>query len=137
LTRGVALDALGKDEKRSSLQMSAQAFRSLNAPFLAAFAAYKADDLGDAERELLQGLGVADAAAVVATRARISKSNLTPREWDVARLVGSGSSNRQAAEALFLSERTVEVHVSNIFGKLQLASRAQLVRWFMDGRPAS
>lgn len=49
---------------------------------------------------------------------------LTPRELEVLRLVAAGQSNRAIAAHLVLSERTVERHVSNILGKLEVASRA-------------
>jgi len=50
---------------------------------------------------------------------------ITAREMEVLRLVGSGLSNRQIAEKLVISEPTVRVHVSNILGKLHLATRTQ------------
>jgi DNA-binding NarL/FixJ family response regulator len=50
---------------------------------------------------------------------------LTPRELDVLRLLGRGLSNRQLAEALFVSEKTVKTHVSSILAKLRLADRTQ------------
>lgn len=49
---------------------------------------------------------------------------LTPRELEVLRLVASGATNRSIAGQLVLSERTVDRHVSNIFTKLGVASRA-------------
>lgn len=54
---------------------------------------------------------------------------LTQREREVASLVALGRSNRQIAEALFLSERTVAVHVANILAKLSFASRSQIAAW--------
>ncbi len=54
---------------------------------------------------------------------------LTARERDVAAQVARGKSNRAIAEALFLSERTVATHISNILGKLALTSRAQIATW--------
>lgn len=51
---------------------------------------------------------------------------LTRREREVASLVAQGRSNRDIAEHLFLSERTVETHVSRILSKLDLTSRTQL-----------
>jgi non-specific serine/threonine protein kinase len=53
-------------------------------------------------------------------------SNLTRREREVARLVMQGLTNRQIAEALFVSERTVDHHVSNILKKFNLSSREQV-----------
>jgi len=50
---------------------------------------------------------------------------LTERELEVLRLVARGSSNRQIADDLVLSEGTVRTHVSNILSKLHLASRTQ------------
>ena len=49
---------------------------------------------------------------------------LSAREIQVLRLVASGKTNRQIASDLFISERTVERHLSNIFNKLDLSSRA-------------
>ena len=49
---------------------------------------------------------------------------LTPRELQVLRLVASGKTNKAIAAELFLSEKTVDRHVSNIFNKLDVRSRA-------------
>lgn len=49
---------------------------------------------------------------------------LTARELDVLRLVATGKTNRAIATDLFLSEKTVARHVSNILTKLDLATRA-------------
>ncbi|HEY7269342.1 MAG TPA: response regulator transcription factor, partial [Dehalococcoidia bacterium] len=54
---------------------------------------------------------------------------LTAREREVAGLVAAGMSNRAIAEALVLSERTVESHVANALAKLGYSSRAQLAVW--------
>ncbi|MEU6748130.1 response regulator transcription factor, partial [Spirillospora sp. NPDC046719] len=50
---------------------------------------------------------------------------LTPREYEVLRLVAEGRSNRDIAEALFISVKTASVHVSNILGKLDVANRGE------------
>jgi len=57
---------------------------------------------------------------------------LTGRQLDIARLVADDLSNGQIAARLFLSERTVETHITNIFNKLGLNSRMQLSRWVAD-----
>ncbi len=54
---------------------------------------------------------------------------LTEREREVAALVTRGHGNRQIAEELVLSERTVETHVGNILTKLGFTSRAQIAAW--------
>ena len=50
---------------------------------------------------------------------------LTPREKDVLRLIGTGANNREIAEALFLSEGTVKNHVTRLLGRLRLRDRTQ------------
>lgn len=53
-------------------------------------------------------------------------SVLTPREREIALLVWKGLSNKEMANQLFLSVRTVEYHVANVLSKLALASRHEL-----------
>jgi NarL family two-component system response regulator LiaR len=50
---------------------------------------------------------------------------LTERELEVLRLIASGMSNREIAQALTIAEKTVKTHVSNILSKLRLADRTQ------------
>ncbi|MEZ4634449.1 MAG: response regulator transcription factor [Caldilineaceae bacterium] len=50
---------------------------------------------------------------------------LTEREVEVLKLVAQGRSNQDIADELVISEATVRTHVSNILGKLHLASRTQ------------
>jgi DNA-binding NarL/FixJ family response regulator len=52
---------------------------------------------------------------------------LTPRELEVLRLLARGLSNRQIAERLVISERTVQAHLTNIFAKMQVSSRMEAV----------
>jgi DNA-binding NarL/FixJ family response regulator len=51
---------------------------------------------------------------------------LSPRESQVAKLIAGGSTNRAIAQALFVSEKTVEKHVSRVLAKLGVRSRAQV-----------
>jgi DNA-binding NarL/FixJ family response regulator len=57
---------------------------------------------------------------------------LTSREWEVAVLVARGHFNRQIADDLVVSERTVDTHVSHILRKLHLVSRAQIAAWVVQ-----
>ena len=56
----------------------------------------------------------------------IALAELTPRELDVARLVGVGATNQEIAKKLFISESTVKTHVNSIFHRLNIKNRAQL-----------
>jgi tetratricopeptide (TPR) repeat protein/DNA-binding CsgD family transcriptional regulator len=57
---------------------------------------------------------------------------LTVREREVAGLIARGESNREIAEGLVVSERTVESHVTNILTKLGFSSRARIAVWAAD-----
>ncbi len=57
---------------------------------------------------------------------------LSAREREVAALVAQGRTNREIAEALVVSERTAEAHVSNILGKLDFTTRAQIAAWAVE-----
>jgi DNA-binding CsgD family transcriptional regulator len=59
-------------------------------------------------------------------------SGLTAREREVARLVGTGKSNREIADALVISEGTVDVHVKHILSKLGFKSRSQVAAWVVE-----
>ena len=57
---------------------------------------------------------------------RRGETTLTTREREIAGLIGAGKTNRQVAEALVISERTVETHVAAVFAKLGIANRREL-----------
>jgi two-component system response regulator NreC len=64
-----------------------------------------------------------------ADKAHQNIEELTPREIDVLKFIASGYTNRQAADNLNLSVRTIEYHRSNIIAKLGLRSRVELMRY--------
>ncbi len=61
---------------------------------------------------------------------------LTERERDVLRLLGQGMSNKEIAGALYITEGTARTYVSNILGKLGLASRTQAALWAVEHKLA-
>lgn len=77
-------------------------------------------------RRMLRGVG-ARARARSAPPASRPLPGLTAREYDVVRLVAEGRRNAEIADTLFLSPKTVERHLSSIFTKLGVRSRAELI----------
>jgi DNA-binding CsgD family transcriptional regulator/tetratricopeptide (TPR) repeat protein len=73
--------------------------------------------------EALARRGRLDLGAGVPTEPALA--GLTPREFEVLRLLVEGRSNRQIAETLFISGKTASVHVTNIFTKLGVHSRSE------------
>jgi DNA-binding NarL/FixJ family response regulator len=83
----------------------------------------------EAERELRQ-LGHRTHRRPTATAAPegAGVETLTPRELEIARRIVDRQTNRQIAEELFLSPKTVETHIRNIFAKLGAGSRVEVAR---------
>lgn len=57
------------------------------------------------------------------------KEGLSNRESEVAELVTQGLSNKEVANRLFVTEKTVKFHLTNIYKKMNVKSRAQLIVW--------
>jgi len=66
----------------------------------------------------------------VPRRERSAPEELTPQELQIALLVADGRSNRDVAGAMFVSRKTVEYHLSHVYRKLNVHSRAELTRLF-------
>lgn len=77
------------------------------------------------ERELAAG-------GVHATRATSTIHTLTPQESAVASLVAHGRTNKEVAAELFLSVKTVQYHLTRVYGKLGVRSRSQLAAGWAD-----
>ena len=92
----------------------------------------------DAARAAFEGLGAElDAKEAGAERRATLPNGLTEREAEVLALVAAGSTNRQIADALFLSQKTVARHLSNIFTKLDVTTRTAAARFAFDHGIAS
>lgn len=101
----------------------------------------EADEVADAVRAAHAGEVHLDPAVarLLAQRLRTRRwpdhdmvEPLTEREKDVIRLLGQGMSNKDIGAALFITERTARTYVSNILGKLGLASRTQAALYAVE-----
>jgi DNA-binding CsgD family transcriptional regulator len=61
----------------------------------------------------------------------LTQKGLSHREAEVAELVSRGLSNKEVANQLFVTEKTVKFHLTNIYKKMSVKSRAQLIVWCM------
>ena len=61
-----------------------------------------------------------------------ARDRLTSREVDVLKLVAGGLTNREVAEQLGTSSRTVEAHLRSIYGKIEVPSRAAATRYAVE-----
>jgi ATP/maltotriose-dependent transcriptional regulator MalT len=140
--------ALAEGDARRAVEPARFAFavwQRLGAPFIAArlrvLLARACAALGDEEaarleldcaREVFERLGAQPDLAVLSALASAgagaapstTKHGLTTRELEVLRLVASGKTNKAIARELDLSEKTIDRHVSNIFAKTGVATRA-------------
>ena len=114
LARAAASAFLGRPGARAMLDEARAEFEFLEAPFFSSLALRYADNASPVEPK--------DAGRFGAT---------TRREREIAALVADGLSNREIAEKLVLSERTIEGHIANLFNKLEVSSRTQVAAWYL------
>ncbi len=138
------------------LRRAQDVWRNAGAPYLGArvrvalaraFAALGDDDGAALERraarKVFAELGATPDVAVVdslspvgppAAQVDVPAHRLSVRELEVLRLVTSGKTNKAIGRELFVSEKTIDRHVSNIFAKLDVSSRAAATAWaFKNG----
>jgi DNA-binding CsgD family transcriptional regulator len=146
-----AIDGPAEDAARPfSLQMSgdwrsaAAAWREIGCPYevalaladgdeeamleaVAAFETLGAKPAADMARSRLRDMGVGKIPRGPTSETRENPMNLTARQLDVLRLMTRGLTNSEIAEALFISKKTVEHHVSAVFTKLGVADRSKAI----------
>jgi DNA-binding CsgD family transcriptional regulator len=136
------------------LRLAQEIWRNVGAPYLSArirvlvaraFAALGDEDGAamerDAAKKIFVELGAASDLAALepavssGTRPAAGAAHkLSARELEVLRLVATGRTNKVIARELFLSEKTIDRHVSNIFNKLEVSSRAAATAWAYENR---
>ena len=148
--RGAVLLAQGKPEAALQvLRAALRAYSEMRAPYDAATVRILIGEahqlLGDARAATLE-LEAATATCVelgaqlpirrlVEPRRPVDlPGGLTDREAEVLAQIAAGATNKQAAAALFISEKTVARHLANIFAKLGLSSRTAAAAWAYEHR---
>jgi DNA-binding NarL/FixJ family response regulator len=134
LAQGRAVESLGP------LRMAFNEWKQLEVPYETARTRLHLADacraLGDndaADREVAAAQLCFDSLGVVAPACdTAAPAGLTPREVEVIRLLAAGMSNKEIAEALFLSPKTVARHLSNIFVKTGSATRSAATAFAYD-----
>jgi DNA-binding CsgD family transcriptional regulator len=97
-------------DARAQLRVAHEAFTAMGVEGFAQRAARELTATGETVRKRVVG----------------SAMELTPQEWEIARLAKAGHTNSEIAAVLFLSPRTVEWHLRKVFTKLDITSRRQL-----------
>ena len=115
LARGAASAILGRPDAPDMLRQARDMFVTLGADYFATLA-----------EKMASGGSIA-----LRTKSAERPGNTTRREREIAAHVADGLTNREIAERLVLSERTVEGHIANLFAKVNVNSRTQLATWYL------
>lgn len=116
---GVALN--NKNEKEAAIHHYKNGYRLARNLGVRPLAAQISDEL--------QRLGeTAEERRTPEAQERINQGGLTRRQVEIARLIADGLTNKEIASKLFLSPRTVEMHVANMLDRLDCRSRSEVVR---------
>lgn len=87
-----------------------------------------ADNLVGCIRDVLAGKTYIAPAAAAKLAEGVTRVQLTPREMATLRLLADGKSNKEIANALDISERTVKTHLAHLFEKLGVTSRTEAIK---------
>ncbi|HEX4914116.1 MAG TPA: response regulator transcription factor [Vicinamibacterales bacterium] len=87
-----------------------------------------ADDLVGCIRDVLAGKTYIAPAAAAKLAEGVTRVQLTPREMATLRLLADGKANKEIANALDISERTVKSHLAHLFEKLAVTSRTEAIK---------
>ena len=87
-----------------------------------------ADDLVNCIRNVLAGKTYIAPAAAAKLAEGVTRVQLTPREMATLRLLADGKANKEIANALDISERTVKTHLAHLFEKLGVTSRTEAIK---------
>jgi ATP/maltotriose-dependent transcriptional regulator MalT len=135
----------------NSFQQSLNLYKKINAPYEIAYARFQLGiayrDKGDHDsselefataqwifQELKATPDLKKVEAYIDKKKESKRHGLTLRELQVLQLVGEGSTNKICSNKLFISERTVERHLSNIFNKLEVNSRTEAIAFAFKHR---
>jgi NarL family two-component system response regulator LiaR len=142
-TRVIILTSFGEEDKvLPAIRAGAQGYLLKDIPPTELVQAVREAYLGrvqlhpEVAKKLMQ-------VAVAKDKPRSEQSNkspadgLTEREQEVLQLIADGKSNREIAEQLFISEKTVKTHVSNILSKLHLDDRTQAAIYALRRGPSA
>jgi NarL family two-component system response regulator LiaR len=135
-SRVIILTSFGEEDKLlPAIRAGAQGYLLKDMPPNELVQAVRAAYLGkvqlhpDIARTLMTAVATREAPpaapAALAGQAAAPPDDLTERELEVLRLIAEGTNNRQIADRLVISEKTVKTHVSSILGKLHVEDRTQ------------
>lgn len=129
-SRLIILTSFGEDDKLlPAIRAGAQGYILKDIPPQELVHAIREAHLGKVQLhpEIARKLMSAVAAQEVTVNRviRAAEGDLTAREQEVLSLIANGLNNREIADKMFISEKTVKTHVSNILGKLHLEDRTQ------------
>lgn len=140
----LALAAGRPDDALTGARTAWRHWRELRAPYhegrARALIAAACRALGDLESAATESAAAADLFRALGAAPDLARLHgdaagpLSPRELEVLRVLATGATNRAIAERLVLSERTVDRHVSNIFTKLGVSTRAAATAYAFERR---